>query len=153
MPVLSIRMVRVLICALIMLVPLHGLGEPQTAQPESPEGSSLWDGIKGLQEKFQKSGDQAPPGVAERLREDAQRIGAWEYRVVSLSSTQDAELEKELNKLGLERWEAFLVLPDQNGLRVFLKRSPSTYLKAIPMAEYLRLIPKAEQGNETPPQQ
>ena len=153
MIVSNIRMARSLACALIMLIPLSGLAETPPAESESQDQPGLWDGVKGLQEKFTKSGEQAPPGVAERLREDAQRIGAWEYRVVALSSTQNDELEKELNKLGLERWEAFLVQPVEDGFRVFLKRSPSTYLKAIPMAEYLRLIPKAGQGDKTPPQE
>jgi hypothetical protein len=141
-----------LLTAAILLLPLSGLAETPSAEPESQDKPGLWDGVKGLQEKFRPSGEQAPPGVAERLREDARRIGTWEYRVVSFSSTQNNELEKELNELGLERWEAFLVQPVEDGLRVFLKRSASTYLQAVPMAEYLRLIPKAEQGDETPSQ-
>lgn len=144
---------RLLLAAAILLLPLSILAQTPSTEPESQDQPGLWDGVKGLQEKFRPSGEQAPPGVAERLREDAKRIGTWEYRVVSLSSTQNIELEKELNELGLERWEAFLVQPVDDGLRVFLKRSASTYLQAVPMAEYLRLIPKAGQGDETPPQQ
>lgn len=145
-----IRIIFFLAFAPMIFFPLYALAESQSVQTENQEGSGLF---KGLKEKFQGTGEtqQAPSGITDRLREDAQKIGAWEYRVVSLPSTQDADLEKKLNELGLERWEAFSVQRDEETLRVFLKRPASTYLKAIPMSEYLRLIPKAEQGDRPSP--
>lgn len=100
--------------------------------------------MQRLYEKAKSAGDDVPENVVDWVKEDMQRIGAWEYRIVALQAKTDRELEKELIKLGKDRWECFWLERDGSTLRLALKRPAKSYLQAVPVKELMKLIPKGE---------
>ena len=84
---------------------------------------------------------QIPDDVLERAKEEIKRVGTWEYRVVTLSTPQDATLQQRLNELGRERWECHATLRGDENVRLVCKRPVRSYLKNIAVTDLLKLIP------------
>ncbi len=93
-----------------------------------------------LERLYEEAMKRAPEDPVEWAREDLQRAGDWEYRVVVIPSAEDTALELELNQLGEERWEAFWVRDTQRGLTVLLKRPARSYLRLVPFSDISRAI-------------
>lgn len=69
-------------------------------------------------------------------KDEVKKLHQWEYLVDSVHVTPEGtELQTRLSVLGLERWECFSILPDQqNTLRLTCKRRPYSslaYLKCL----------------------
>ena len=89
--------------------------EAEPKRPDPPaeaaaegDDSDLWSEVQALYEKAKAAGEQVPGTTMEWIREDLDRIGDWEYRVISLAGSAE-QTEQQLNELGHERWECFWV--------------------------------------------
>ena len=109
--------------------------EPGTGDKRSP-AAQAWKEIEKLYEKAkEEAGDTTPGDIVDWAKEDIQRIGDWEYRVVTVAAAGDDVLVERFNELGRDRWEIFWVERFQGGrLRLFLKRPARSYLKSIPLS-------------------
>lgn len=111
-----------------------GAPPPETA----PE---LQEQIIQLYERARESGEAVSGDVYEWAREDVERIGDWEYRVVRHDDDGDASIEAALNELGSERWEVVWIERRSGALRLFLKRPRRSFLRHLPLSELPRLVP------------
>jgi len=104
------------------------------------------DKARELYEKAKRSGDNVPDDIAEWMQEDLQKAGDWEYQIVRTSPASDASdneaVEALLNELGQERWECFWVERKNGEIEFFLKRPSRSYLKGLPMRDFLKFIPQ-----------
>ena len=130
---------------LFMIIVLHGslaYGEeaasptPKTFPTTSAELLQLYERAIEAGEKL-----QIPDDMLERAKAEIKRIGTWEYRVMTLSASQDTTLEQRLNELGRERWECHVTPRGQKEVRLVCKRPVRSYLKNIAVTDLLRLIP------------
>jgi hypothetical protein len=124
------------------LVPAYA----QQAEPAEEEPSDLWSYVQALYEKAKAAGEQVPGTTIEWIREDLDKVGDWEYRVVSLGGSAE-QVEKELNELGRERWECFWVQQEGRRVRFFLKRPARSYLSSIPVTSLMKLLPSLGVGD------
>ncbi len=115
-----------------------GCSEDITTQ--SDEVNRYWKKARELYEKAKESGEKVPEDIKDWIKEDINKIGTWEYKIAFLDA--ESNLEKELNKLGKDRWECFWIEKRENGLKLFLKRPVRSYLKTIPTKHLLKLIPQ-----------
>lgn len=97
------------------------------------ELAAAYEGVSGL---LGQGSDEA----VDRVQEDIENLGDWEYRVAELSSASSEVLETELNTLGNERWEAYWVEPSVDGVRVYLKRPSISYLSRVPLSALVRML-------------
>ncbi len=111
-----------------------GAPPPETA----PE---LQEQIIQLYERARESGEAVSGDVYEWAREDVERIGDWEYRIVRHDDAGDAAIEAALNELGSERWEVVWIDRQSGTLRLFLKRPRRSFLRHLPLSELPRLVP------------
>ena len=120
--------------------------EPGTEGKPS-RATQAWKEIEKLYEKAKEAGDTTPGDVVDWAKRDIQRIGDWEYRVVTVATAGDDVFEKRFNELGRDRWEIFWVERFQEGnLRLFLKRPARSYLKLIPLSDLSKLVPGGGDG-------
>ena len=115
------------------------------APPESVEGTTdrALRELSRLYDRALEAGGSASDDVVTWTAEDLARIGAWEYRVESLSPEDDAAMAAALNEWGRERWEVFWVERDGEGYTFLLKRSARSLLRHVPVSDLLRLLPNA----------
>ena len=74
------------------------------------------------------------------VTEDFKNINAWEYKVKTTGPGED--LEKALNEMGTNRWECFQIIPGRgNGFKLVFKKRKQSYLKSLPTADLMRLVP------------
>lgn len=111
---------------------------------EPGEPSRVEEALEELQRLAEETRERAPEDAVEWAREDLERYGDWEYRVVTLAELEADALEEELNELGQERWEVFWVEHTDQGLSLLLKRPAVSYLRAVPFSEIGRVIPGGE---------
>ena len=97
--------------------------------------------LEELQRFIEEAREWTPEDPVEWAKEDLERYGDWEYRVVTLAELEAGALEEELNELGQERWEVFWVERTDQGLNLFLKRPSVSYLRAVPFSEIGRAVP------------
>ena len=115
------------------------------SKPSAAE--QAWEEIEKLYEKVKGVGDTTPQEIVDWAKEDIQRIGDWEYKVISVAAADDEALEKRFNEFGRERWEIFWVERDNRGdFRVFLKRSARSYLRSIPLSDLSKLVPSGAEN-------
>lgn len=118
---------------------MTGCGEDPI--PEDSEETGVLEDLKQLYEQATGSTQVNPDDLIQWARDDIERMGDWEYRVVSLSASQDDDIEFQLNQLGEERWEIVWIERTGNRLRLFLKRPVKSYLDSLPLSELRRLLP------------
>ena len=102
--------------------------------------------LEQLKQLIEAAKVRTPDDPVEWAKEDLERYGDWEYRVVAVAELDAAALEEELNELGQERWEVFWLERTEQGLSVLLKRPAVSYLRAVPFSQIGRAIPGGE-GN------
>lgn len=121
------------------------LGLVLSCSPETPgredSPDALREQISELYNRARESGEDVSGNAYEWAREDVERIGDWEYRVLRHTGADDAALEARLNELGSERWEVIWIESGSGGLKLFLKRPTRSYLRHLPLSELPRLIP------------
>lgn len=127
----------VLFCSLLLV----GCGRDQKKQKEQKAvETSSWEEVQELYEKAKNAGDDVPKNVADWVKAEFQRMGTWEYRIATFNTNDYAELEKELNKLGKERWECYWFEREGNAFRLAFKRPAQSYLQALPVKELMKLM-------------
>jgi hypothetical protein len=117
----------------------------QEAPVQATDEGSVWKDVVRLYEMARDKGEQVPKDVYEWARQDLQRYGTWEYRVVKVSA---GAIEKTLNELGTERWECVWIEPAGKQLQLILKRPVRSYLRNLPLSQVLKLVPGAGSGDE-----
>ena len=102
---------------------------------EPGELSRTEQALEELQRFIAEVRERAPEDPVGWAKEDLERYGDWEYRVVTLADLAADALEQELNELGQERWEVFWVERTDHELSLLLKRPAISYLRAVPLSE------------------
>lgn len=102
------------------------------------ELSAAYEGLAGL---LNQSSDEA----VERVQEDIENLGDWEYRIVEFPNGPAEMQEQQLNELGNDRWEVYWVQPGTNYVRFFLKRPATSYLSRVPLSTLMRVLAGAGQ--------
>ena len=77
---------------------------------------------------------------------DLENIGDWEYRVVSLSFTSPADLERQLNEFGNDRWDVIWLEESPQGFLAVLKKPSISYLSKLPLSELTRILTGGSDG-------
>jgi len=95
---------------------------------------------KKLYEKNFGDGKELTEQTKEWVKEDIENIGDWEYKIVAFGSKASTEMEKELNRLGKERWQCFWVEPSGKEKVFYFKRTKKSYIQKIPAGDLLRII-------------
>jgi hypothetical protein len=96
--------------------------------------------IREIYAQAKASGERVPGDLWTWVRQDLERAGAWEYRVVR-GEKAAAGLEAQLNALGRERWECLSVSPGPVPTLV-LKRPVKSYLGHLNVRDVLRVLPE-----------
>ena len=134
--------------AFVLILASATIVAAQEGSGTDPEADSdVWAEIRTLYEKAKETGEQVPGDVVAWLKQDLDRIGDWEYRLLVVSSLSNDKLEAKLNELGADRWECFAVLHDDGTIRLFLKRPVKSYLKLVPITDLWKLVPSG--GDDT----
>ena len=134
--------------ALVLILASATIVAAQEGSGTDPEADSdVWTEIRTLYEKAKETGEQVPGDFVAWLKQDLDRIGDWEYRLLVVSSLSNDKLEAKLNELGADRWECFAVLHDGGTIRLFLKRPVKSYLKHVPITDMWKLVPSG--GDDT----
>ena len=107
--------------------------EPATADRTLEE-------IRRLYEEAVNAAPEDPVGWA---RDDLEKLGDWEYRIVVVTNGDAAATEAQLNELGKERWEVFWVTESASALTFYLKRPARSYLRMLPLSSLRGLIDEA----------
>ncbi|NIM01401.1 MAG: hypothetical protein GTN89_11260 [Acidobacteria bacterium] len=123
------------------------VGAPLLAQEQEPVvDKSVWDQVVVLYEQAKEKGETAAEDVYEWAREDVEKIGDWEYKVEYLANPNHIALEKKLNELGTERWEAVWIDRQGPNLIVTLKRPSRTWLNKLPLGQLIKAAAGAGDG-------
>ena len=112
---------------------------------ENNQEPSYWDKIKKMFEDSESEDKELSDKAKEWIKEDIEKIGDWEYKVVNLDYESFNELENKLNELGNERWECFWVEKKEEIVVFILKRPKTSYLQKIPKGDLLKML---NQGQE-----
>lgn len=113
----------------------------QQDEPSS-QAKGLSEGFSRTLDEVQRMVDQYTPPreriVAETERATAaaggelEKLFNWEYHVASLDTDAEPEVvQRELSKLGKERWECFAATTQFNSIQILCKRRPKTYLRYL----------------------
>ena len=96
--------------------------------------------LEELKKYYEEAKKKAPEDPISWAKEDLQRFGDWEYRVVSIETASNEEVEDQLNELGKDRWAVFWVQDRDDSLQVLLKRPARSYLRSVPFSELGKAI-------------
>jgi len=108
-------------------------------KPSVEEASSEKEGMwNRVQHYYQRSSDAGKQWT----KEEIERIGDWQYRVVTIEDASDEELEVRLNQLGDERWEVTWLERFDGKLRVFVKRPVKSIIGSASQGEWKQIIPR-----------
>jgi len=91
--------------------------------------------LEELKNYYEEAKKMAPEDPVDWAKDDIQRYGDWEYRVVSIDASSNKEIEDQLNDYGKDRWEVFWVDDRDGALQVLLKRPAKSYLRSMPFSE------------------
>jgi len=136
------------VVVLLLVTPrsLSAVEEPRTYTWEESAQQVLGD-VQRVYEKARETGEKASESVYEWMREDLQKIGDWEYKVLSIPDLEDASVEAKLNELGRERWECVWVSEREETVRLFFKRPVRSYLSRMQVEQLLHLVPQGGEGD------
>ena len=82
----------------------------------------------------------------EWLTSDWKAMGAWEYKIVKVDTSDLANTEKRLNELGKDNWECFHVAARGDSEFMYFKKPAKSFLKNVPFKDALHLIPLMDLG-------
>jgi len=144
----TVRWATVVVCCLLgpMLAATPDAASQQEPT-EPPDDSGVWEEVVRMYETAKKTGEEVPKDVYEWARQDLQRHGTWEYRVVEIGATDAKAVEEALNGLGTERWECVWVQTSGKTMRLFVKRPVRSYLRDVPLSQLLKLVPGIGAGD------
>ena len=116
--------------------------EEKTPETLEETANRLWAEAQKMYEKARTASEKVSEDSYEWAKDDLEKIGDWEYRVVSLSTVESASLEAELNTLGADRWECFWVAGEGKDAKFLFKRPVRSYLKRIPLRSLMGILPQ-----------
>lgn len=131
----------------LMLFPFTFLiAEPQAEKnPETKKEASYWEKAKSYYNKISEKGvERASEEAKEWVKKNLEKIGDWEYKIISIKLKDLDKIEKQLNNLGKERWECYWQQKTDKGYVFFLKRTKVSYLQKVPVGHILKTF----QGGE-----
>ena len=115
-------------------------------------GQTAEDTMEWINESYKSLSDQGlttAKSAQEWVSQDWNAMGAWEYKVVNFTADGNSQtVEQTLNESGKSRWECFHVTTTPEGMRFFMKRQKSSYLKNVPLKDMLKLIPLLDGAEE-----
>ena len=120
----------------VPIVPVWAQESPSPSEFTSPSPASKVDQLlQGLNTKIDQITKTIPSQeeIQTTTKEELNKIHAFEYKVVDYELTLPAaELEKNLNTLGAERWECLGSVIQGIRMRFVCRRHPASYLRYIP---------------------
>jgi hypothetical protein len=102
------------------------------------ELSTAYEGLAGLL-------NQGSGVAVERVQEDVENLGDWEYKIVEIPNGPAEMQEERLNEFGNERWEVYWVQASTDNFRFYLKRPSVSYMSRVPLSTLLRVLAGAGQ--------
>jgi len=108
--------------------------------------NATWKLVRDLYKRAKESGESVPADINDWVKQDIRKIGAWDYKIVTVETNDPDVLTETLNALGRERWECYWLEDTEKGKRCYLKKSARSYLRLIPAGDLFKLIPK-DAGN------
>lgn len=142
------------ISAALVLAILGGFlacgGSSDDAADTPEKESGAWQEVLRLYEKTRQTGEAVPADAYEWMKQDLERVGDWEYRVLVVDSAAEAEIEERLNELGRDRWECFAALREAGSLHLLFKRPVESCVGMIPHNDLLKLLRGKKDDGETP---
>ena len=101
------------------------------------EDAGLWEQIQEWYQIAKEKGERVPSDIYDWVKQDIERIGDWEYRVVEVPA---AALEGELNTMGRDRWECIWIQPNGDRARLVFKRPVRSYLRNVSPEDLMKLV-------------
>jgi hypothetical protein len=120
-------------------------GQPEQ-QGEATSASE--QAMREITRLYDEAMKYAPDDPVEWAKQDLQRIGDWEYRLVTLDKAESADIEAALNELGAELWEVFWVSESLTRITFYLKKSARSYLKLVPVSGLSEAISGSKDASE-----
>jgi hypothetical protein len=108
--------------------------------------NATWMLVHDLYKRAKESGEGVPADINDWVKQDIQKIGAWDYKIVTVDTNDPNAITEKLNALGRDRWECYWLENTETGKRCYLKKSARSYLRLIPAGDLLKLIPKDAEG-------
>lgn len=137
-------MIRVRSYIAFLCVALYGPGSVIAQEvPDDDESTATARALEELSAAYESLAGligQGSDEAVDRVQEDIENLGDWEYRIITLESASPELVAAELNTLGDERWEVFWVESSQNEMRFYLKRPAVSYLSRVPLSTLLRAL-------------
>jgi len=112
---------------------------------EEMEETSYWETIKDKFEELKSDNLEKSEKARNWIEEDIEKIGDWEYKVIKMSSSNNEEIEENLNKLGTDRWECFWVEKRKEEIVFYFKKPKISYLQKLPTGDLLKIIGSTKQ--------
>lgn len=105
------------------------------------EGTGEW--ISALYESARDQGTTTAKSVKEWVADDWNAQGDWQYKIMSIESSDVESLEKTLNEAGSNRWECYHVDTSGPTWTFFMKRTRRSYLARVPLKDLVNMLPVA----------
>ncbi len=112
--------------------------EIKAEKTEKKTEKSYWDKAKEYYQKVSEKGLEAGEEAKIWIKQDFEKIGDWEYKIISISSLDLVKMEKELNELGNDRWECFWQQKEKKSFIFFFKRQKVSILQKVPVGTVLK---------------
>lgn len=111
-------------------------------ETETAEGDldSKLDVIKEYYEESKETTTEVSKEAYEWLREDINRIGGWDYEVLSANGQDEDEIRTTLARMGAERWNLVSAVPNGDRIVFILKRPQKSYVNVLPAKDVLKLM-------------
>ncbi len=122
-------------------------GETKTADEKKAlekTDETYWQKAKKFYDESKLSDRDLPKEAKDWAKDDFNRIGDWEYKIVAIDISEIVNLEKQLNKLGEDRWECFWISEQPENLTLFFKKPKISYLQKMPIGDALKFFRSSE---------
>lgn len=107
---------------------------------QADERSTTQKTMDEMQRKYDELVEEKLENPVDWATDDLENIGDWEYKIIEISFSDIASMEKSLDELGNDRWEVFWIENVANGYRIMLKRPSRSYLSRIPLSQIGRMM-------------
>ena len=102
---------------------------------EAKETQDLSNQLDKVIEQTKEAVEKLAPKGTEITKfgaDEIEKLFTYEYKVVDIKAHASiAEIQAELDLLGMERWEVFHVVNMPNASRLYCKRRPKSYLRYV----------------------
>lgn len=117
----------------------------ESYEKASSQGKNLANGTSDwVEQAYQKSkaaGTTTATNATEWVRGDIEKIGAYQYKIVTIDVDDHEQAAKTLNELGGDRWDCFWVERGEEGTDFYFKKSTRSLIGNLPARELIRIVP------------